>query len=109
MEKLFHIKTLLDSVKTFIEQVYLPDVAAIASFYPEWLGYGAGVTNYMAVPDLPLDTKGTQFDVPGGTIMGGDLSTMKPISKFGDEYFRDNVSEGVALLVQRATRHHPSR
>jgi hydrogenase large subunit len=96
MEKLFHIKTLLDSVKTFIDQVYLPDVAAIASFYPEWLGYGAGVTNYMAVPDLPLDGKGTQFDLPGGTIMGGDLATMKPITKFGDEYFRDNVSEGVA-------------
>jgi hydrogenase large subunit len=96
MEKLFHIKTLLDDVKSFIDQVYLPDVAAIASFYPEWLGFGAGVTNYLAVPDLPLDTKGTQFELPGGTIMGSDLAGMKPITQFGDTYFRDNVAEGVA-------------
>ena len=41
--------------------------------YADWLKYGAGVTNYLSVPDLPLDTKGTQFDFPGGTIFNGDL------------------------------------
>ncbi len=96
MEKLYHVKDLLDEVKTFVEQVYIPDVAAIASFYPEWLTYGAGVTNYLAMPDLPLDTKGTQFDLPGGTIFGGDLKSYKAITKFGDEYFRDNVTEATA-------------
>jgi hydrogenase large subunit len=98
MEKLFHIKTLLDDVRTFVEQVYIPDVAAIASFYPDWLGYGAGVTDYLAAPDLPLDTKGESFELPGGTIMGGveGIGSYKPITKFGDEYFRDAVTEGVA-------------
>ena len=42
----------------FVQQVYLPDVCAIGAMYPDWLGYGAGVTNYLAVPDLPLDTAG---------------------------------------------------
>ena len=50
--------------------------------YPEWLGYGAGVTNYLAVPDLPLDTKGTKFDLPGGTIFNGDLASVKEIKTF---------------------------
>jgi hydrogenase large subunit len=96
MEKLFHIKTLLDDVKTFIDQVYVPDVAAIASFYPDWLGFGAGVTDYLSVPELPLDGKGETFDLPGGSIMGGvkGLASYKPIVKFGDEYFRDGVTEG---------------
>jgi hydrogenase large subunit len=96
MQKLFMIKDLLDEVRTFVEQVYLPDVAAIGAMYAPWLGYGAGVTNYLAVPDLPTDTKGTQFDLPGGTIMNKDLGSVKPITSFNDEYFRANVTEGIA-------------
>ncbi|NHZ72912.1 MAG: hydrogenase 2 large subunit [Nitrospirae bacterium] len=96
MKKLFQAKVLLTEVQQFIKQVYLPDVIAIASMYPEWLGYGAGVTNYMAVPDMPLDEAGTEFDLPGGTIMNGDLGSFTPISSFNDEYFRDNVEEGIS-------------
>ena len=54
------------------------------------------------MPDLPLDAKGTKFDLPGGTIMDGDLGTVKAIKSFDDEYFKDNV-DGVdrPLLVRR--------
>ena len=93
MQKLYEFKDLLDEVIGFVQQVYFPDVCAIGAMYPDWFGYGAGVTNYMAVPDLPLDTKGTVFDLPGGVIWNGDLSTYKPITKFGDPYFKDNVTE----------------
>ena len=96
MEKLYAIKDLLTEVAAFVQQVYLPDVAAIGAMYPDWLGYGAGVTNYLAVPDMPLDKAGTQFDLPGGTIMGGDLKSLKKIESFGDPYFRDNVAESIA-------------
>ena len=96
MKKLYQAKVLLTEVQQFVKQVYLPDVIAIGSMYPEWLGYGAGVTNYLAVPDLPLDEAGTQFDLPGGTIMNADLGSYTPISSFNDEYFRDNVEEGIA-------------
>ena len=96
MKKLYQAKVLLTEVQDFVKNVYLPDVIAIGSMYPEWLGYGAGVTNYMAVPDLPLDEAGTEFDLPGGTIMNADLGSYKPISSFNDEYFRDNVEEGIA-------------
>jgi hydrogenase large subunit len=44
---------------------------------------------------MPLDTAGTEFDLPGGTIMGGDLGSFKAIGQFGDEYFRDNVTEDI--------------
>ena len=96
MQKLAMARDLLLEVQKFIEQVYIPDVCAIASFYPEWLGYGAGVRNYLSVPDLPLDTKGEKFALPGGTIFDGDLKTLKPITSFNDAYFRDNVAESVA-------------
>jgi hydrogenase large subunit len=96
MEKLFMMKDLLEEVRTFVQQVYLPDVAAVGALYAPWLGYGAGVTNYLAVPDLPLDTKGTKFDLPGGTIFDGNLAGVKTITSFQDPYFRDNVSESIA-------------
>ncbi|MCB9517256.1 MAG: nickel-dependent hydrogenase large subunit [Candidatus Krumholzibacteriia bacterium] len=96
MEKLFHIKELIDEVTAFVQQVYFIDVATIGAMYPEWLGYGAGVTNYLAVPDLPLDTVGASFDLPGGTIFGGDLGTVQTIDSFKDARFRDAVSESIA-------------
>jgi hydrogenase large subunit len=96
MEKLYHIKDILDGMEEFVEQVYFVDVCAIGAMYPEWLGYGKGVTNYLAVPDLPLDAKGTQFDLPGGTIMNADLKTTREITSFDEPYFRENVSECIA-------------
>jgi hydrogenase large subunit len=93
MEKLYRVKDLLEEVAAFVQQVYFPDVAAVGSFYPEWLKYGAGVTDYLSVPELPLDGKGTRFDMPGGTIIGGKLQA---ITKFGDDYFKSGVTETTA-------------
>src|SRR3954447_3834523 len=64
MAKLYQVKDVLDEMQAFIRQVYFPDVCAIGAMYADWFGYGKGVTNYLSVPDLPLDTKGTQFDFP---------------------------------------------
>ena len=96
MERLYRIKQLTDEVRGFIQQVYLPDVVAVGALYKDWLPYGAGVTNYLAVPDMVLNTNSTKFDLPGGTIMNGDLATVKGITSFHDEYFRDNVVENIS-------------
>lgn len=95
MERLFKIKTLIDELGGFINQVYLPDVAAIGALYADWTAYGAGVTTYLAVPDMPLDTKNTQFSLPGGYIPNGDIKAFKPMTGFGDAYFEKGVKEGV--------------
>jgi hydrogenase large subunit len=108
MEKLFAVKDLLEEVVTFVHQVYFPDVCAIGGLYADWTQYGAGVTNYLAVPDLPLDETGTTFDLPGGTIMAGNLGSMKPISTFQDAYFRENVTESISRSwYEGAPERHP--
>ncbi len=96
MAQLYRVKELFEEVRQFVEQVYLVDVAAIGALYPDWLGYGAGVRNYLAVPDMPTDTKGTTFDLPGGTIFDGDLRSARPFESFDDPYFRENVAECIA-------------
>jgi hydrogenase large subunit len=96
MAKLYMYKDLMDEVNAFVQQVYLPDVCAIGAMYADWLKYGAGVTNYLAVPDLPLDGAGTRFELPGGTIFNGKIESYRPITSFKDDYFRKNVSESIA-------------
>ncbi len=95
-ERLYFVKQLVEEVQGFINNVYLTDVVAVGALYKEWLPYGAGVTNYLAAPDMFLDAAGTQFDLPGGTVMNGDLGTVKPISSISDEYFKSNVEESIA-------------
>ena len=95
VERLMAIKEFIDHLADFVKNVYLVDVAAVGAFYADWTKIGAGVTNYLAVPDIPLDTKGTKFAMPGGFIEGGDLAKFKPITKFGDEYWTKGVEESV--------------
>lgn len=93
MERLLAIKGWIDKLADFVHNVYLVDVPAIGAFYLDWAGYGQGVTDYLSVPDMPIDTKGTRFALPGGVITGGDLSTFKPITSYQDALFRDGVKE----------------
>ena len=95
VERLLAIKGWIDELADFVKNVYLVDVAAVGAFYADWTKYGAGVTNYLSVPDVPLDGKGTQFAIPGGYISGKDLSTYKPIKNFGDDFWVKGVEESV--------------
>jgi Ni,Fe-hydrogenase I large subunit len=72
---------LLVTAKEFVDQVYLPDVLAIAPFYKDWAGLGAGVGNYLAYGDYPIDTSGdpARLWLPRGVILNRDLSTVHPM------------------------------
>jgi hydrogenase large subunit len=93
VERLLAIKGYIDELADFVKNVYLIDVAAVGAFYADWTKYGAGVTNYLAVPDIPMDTKGTQFALPGGYIANKDLGSFKPIKTFNDEFWVKGVEE----------------
>ncbi len=95
MERLFYIKTLIDEVGDFVKNVLLVDVAAIGAFYADWTQYGAGVTNYLSVPDMPMDTRGTTFALPGGYIPAGDIGKFQPIRSYDDDFFESNVKESI--------------
>lgn len=93
MDRLLTIKSWIDKLADFVDNVFMVDVPAVAAFYLDWAGYGAGVTDYLSVPDMPMDTKGTQFALPGGYIQGGDLKNFTPITSYQDAFFRDGVKE----------------
>jgi len=95
MDKLEQISILLGEVVQFINQVYLVDVCAVAAMYPEWFKIGSGVMNYLAVPDLPLDTHAGSYDLPGGVIMNGNIGGVQPFKTASDPAFREAVTEDV--------------
>ncbi|HLN26103.1 MAG TPA: nickel-dependent hydrogenase large subunit, partial [Patescibacteria group bacterium] len=95
VERLMLVKEMIDKLGSFIRNCYLVDVSAIGAFYSDWTAIGQGITDYLSIPDVPMDAKATQFMMPGGHITGGDLSTYKPITSHTDPYFRDGVAESV--------------
>ncbi|GFO58391.1 hydrogenase 2 large subunit [Geomonas silvestris] len=95
MERLYYVKTLIDDLGKFINEVYFKDVCAIGAAYADWTAIGAGVKNYLAVPDLPIDGKGIACLLPGGYLPGGDFAKFHPIRSLQDEYFQKGVHESV--------------
>ena len=53
------VANIIDQMQSFVDQVYLPDTLAIASFYKDWFtpGHGEGTGNFMTFGDFP--EKGT--------------------------------------------------
>jgi len=93
MDRLYQIKFLMDSVIPFVQQVYFNDACTLAALYPEWMSYGAGVRNYLAVPDLPVNAQASNFDLPGGVIIEGNISSPKTLYTAADTEFRHAVAE----------------
>jgi hydrogenase large subunit len=93
LERLQKVRSLIDELGAFVNQVYLLDVAVIGALYADWTTYGAGVTTYLAVPEFPLDTKNAQFALPGGFIPAGKMAEFRPILAYSDGYFEKGVKE----------------
>src|SRR6478672_3944787 len=52
-ERISDLMGMITRARAFVEQVYWPDLVAIAGFYKEWASIGGGVRNYMAVGEFP--------------------------------------------------------
>ena len=80
-ESLTKIGGMIRRAREFVEQVYWPDLLAIAGFYKDWGAIGGGVGNFMAVGEYPDDGDSTDLDslyFPRGIILGKDLSEVHP-------------------------------
>jgi hydrogenase large subunit len=80
-ERLAYVGKLLQQGKTFIEQVYIPDLLAIASFYKDWGSIGKGFGNYMSYGDFPTNgfADVSNFKFPQGVILNRDLSKVHDV------------------------------
>jgi Ni,Fe-hydrogenase I large subunit len=82
-ERLEAQREMLVFAKTFVDQVYIPDLLAIGAAYKDWAKYGAGNGNYLCYGDYP--TSGTHdpasFWMPRGMIEKRDLTHVLPLDE----------------------------
>ncbi|HEX6124837.1 MAG TPA: nickel-dependent hydrogenase large subunit [Pyrinomonadaceae bacterium] len=75
------IAQIAKSAKTFVDQVLIPDVLAVAGFYKDWFAIGAGPGNYLSYGAFPQGKIGEtdKYFQPQGVILNNDLSKVYPV------------------------------
>ena len=72
---------IIAQARTFVDQVYIPDLLAIARFYKDWATKGEGLGNFLSFGDFPqYDVNDeTTFFFPRGAILDRDLANVLPV------------------------------
>ena len=84
MERLNMVARIIDETIAFIDQVYIPDLLAVASFYKDWAKWGGGISSqnvlaYGEFPDISNDQSNKSLMMPRGAILGGNLKEIQPV------------------------------
>lgn len=72
------LRGIIQNIQTFVDQVYLPDILAIAPYYKEWTQWGENTGNFLSWGEFPLGDPrdiSNQF-VPRGVIMDRNLNNV---------------------------------
>jgi hydrogenase large subunit len=106
VEKIVQSKFLLAQVTDFIDNVYIPDVVAVAGVYKDWTGIGAGCKNLMTYGGFPMDNSGwngKRFYSNGVYINGqAEASALDP-TQIGEDvkysWYEDGIPKGPTQSV----------
>jgi [NiFe] hydrogenase large subunit/hydrogenase large subunit len=79
-ERLTDIHDMIKRARRFVEQVYWPDLLAVAGFYKEWAAIGGGVGNYLTPGEFPEDDVRNVDSLyfPRGIILNKNLNEVLP-------------------------------
>jgi len=111
MEWLNLVSSIIDRSIEFIDQVYIPDLKAIASFYTDW-NYGGGLSskNLLAYGDFPIvanDWSNENMMLPGGAIVDGDLSHVHDVDVRDPEQIQEFVDHSWYKYPDETKGLHP--
>ena len=94
MERLNHVQQLLKEADEFINQVYIPDLMAIAPYYTDWAAIGGGLPNYLSYGDMPKGSynDASSYRLPRGVILNRDLSEVHPVDAENPQEITEQVT-----------------
>jgi len=80
-ERTTFLAELASKAQAFVDQVYIPDVLAVAGFYRDWFGRGEGLGNFLSYGDYPQGSiqDPSRFYLQRGAIFNHDLSKVYPV------------------------------
>ncbi len=92
IKHLLEVERIIKESKAFVEQVYIPDLKAIGSFYTDCT-YGGGINNYLVMGSFPTtsinDVKSYRF--PRGIIMNGNLNEVLDVDLNDTEQVKEYI------------------
>jgi hydrogenase large subunit len=93
-KRLSDVQSVIDQMRTFVDQVYVPDTLAVASFYKDWGTRGEGLGNFLCYGDLPSKSMSdpSSYLFPSGVILGRDLKTIHPVDMHNPAEIQEFVS-----------------
>ncbi len=93
-ERLNLISRLVSQADEFVNDVYIPDLLAVASFYKDWAKYGGGLKNYLSYGEFP--TRGysnpDSFKFARGAVLGRDLSHVYPVNPRDEQEIKEYIA-----------------
>jgi len=92
-ERLAHVQQLMQQGKEFIEQVYVPDLMAIAGYYKDWGAIGGGLGNYLAYGDLPVNgyNDASSYKMVAGAVLNRDVSKVYDVDLRKEEEVQEFI------------------
>jgi hydrogenase large subunit len=111
MERLNLVKSVIDRAIEFTDQVYIPDLVAIASFYKDWL-YGGGLASksllsYGDVPARANDYSAASLQLPRGAIINGNLAEIHDVDLADPEQVQEYVTHSWYRYEDETRGLHP--
>ena len=111
MAWLNQVSDIIDNAITFVDQVYIPDLTAIASFYKDW-GYGGGLSSknvmaYGEFPAIPNNYTNESWMLPNGAILNGDLTTVYDVDPRDPEQIQEFVAHSWYEYPDEEAGLHP--
>ena len=93
-KRLAQVQEVIQQMRDFVEQVYVPDTLAIASFYKDWFKRGEGLGNFLCYGDLPATSMSDSdsFLFPKGVILNRDLSTIHDIDLHDEGQIQEYIA-----------------
>jgi len=112
MTSLNQVKEICDRTIEFIEQVYLPDLVAVAGFYKDWAKIGGGlagqnVLSYGEFPEIANDYSNKSMYLPSGVILGGDLAKVQDVDLKAPDQVQEWVTHSWYKYAQEQNGLHP--
>ncbi len=111
MESLNQVSQIVDNTIAFIDNVYIPDLLAIASFYKTWT-YGGGLAgknmlSYGDFPEIANDYTAKSLAFPRGAILNGDLSTIHEVDLDDESQIQEFVDHSWYTYGEAGKGLHP--
>jgi hydrogenase large subunit len=93
-ERLNLVGRLISQADEFVNQVYIPDLLAVASFYKDWAKWGGGLHNYLCYGDFPTKGYNTPdaFKYARGAILNRDLSHVLPVNPRDQQEIKEYIA-----------------